>query len=153
MMLPEAHAWSSLSKQRLGRYAEYYVKMAFTLGGLDVYTPEVDDRGLDFIVRAGPGRFYEFQVKAARGLNTYMFMRKAYFVPSPDLYLAVALFTEGREPDLYLVPSTRWLDPSPPFVSRDYEGLKSPPEWGLNLSKGAVPTLEPYRFETMIGKL
>lgn len=152
-MLPEGHSWKELSTQRLGRYAEYYVKMAFTLRGLDVYTPEVDDRGLDFVVRAGPSRFYEFQVKSARGLNSYIFMRKAFFVPSPDLFLAIALFTEGAEPDLYLIPSTVWLEPMPPFVSRDYENLKSAPEYGLNLSKAAQVALEPYRFGAMVAKL
>lgn len=30
-----------------------------------------------------------------------------------------------------------WLDPVPPFVSRDYENLKSADEYGLNLSKAA----------------
>lgn len=152
-MLPTGHSWKQLSAQRLGRYAEYYVKMALTLRGLDVYTPEVDDRGLDFIVRAGAGRYYEIQVKSVRGLNSYIFMRKAFFAPAPDLFLAVALFAEGADPDLYLLPSTIWLEPSGPFVSRDYENLKSPPEYGLNLSKAALAVLEQYRFETIVEKL
>ena len=148
-----AHTWKQLSTQRLGRYAEYYVKLALTLRGLDIYTRVVDDRGLDFIIRSGPGHYAKIQVKAARGLSTYVFMRKAYFAPAPTLALALALFREGAEPDLYLIPSTVWLDPKSPFVSREYEGLKSPPEYGLNLSAGALTTLEPYRLERMVGQL
>ena len=109
--------------------------------------------GSTSIVRAGAGRYYEIQVKSVRGLNSYIFMRKAFFVPAPDLFLAVALFAEGAEPGLYLLPSTRWLDPSSPFVSRDYENLKSPPEYGLNLSKAALTVLQPYHFERMVEQL
>ncbi len=146
-------SWKGLNRIQLGRYAEYYVKMALTLAGLDVYTPEVDDRGLDFIVRAGPGRFYEFQVKSARPSSSYVFMRKSHFQPTPNLFLALVLFDEGEQPALYAVPSDVWLRPEPPFVSRDYAGLKSPPEWGLTLTAAGRVALEPYRFEDVIGRL
>lgn len=43
----------------------------------------------------------------------------------------------GPAPASYLIPSTVWLDPVPPFVSRDFENLKSAPEYGLNLSNAA----------------
>ncbi len=153
-MIASRFTWGHLNKQRVGRYAEYYVKMAATMAGLDVYTPEVDDRGLDFVVRAGPGRFYEFQVKAVRSLSSYIFMRKEYFIPTADLHLALVLMLEGSEPAIYLIPSTVGLDPAPPFVSRDYGGgLKSPPEWGLNLSNAALVALEPYRFEKVVARL
>ena len=147
------YSWRELSRLSLGRYAEYHVKMALTLAGLDVYTPEIDDRGLDFIVRAGPGRFYEFQVKSARRGSSYIFMRKSHFQPAPNLHLALVLFDEGHPPSLYLVPSNVWLQPEPPFVSRDYEGLKSPPEWGLNLTVAGRAALESYRFENVIKRL
>jgi len=38
----------------VGRYAEYYVKMEFTLHGFDVYSAaEVDDKGIDFVIPGG----------------------------------------------------------------------------------------------------
>src|SRR5262245_19891966 len=43
--------WSHLSDQRLGKYAEYYTKMEFTLHGFDVYGAEVDDKSIDFLIR------------------------------------------------------------------------------------------------------
>src|SRR6185312_10560962 len=122
--------WTRLNSQRLGRYAEYFVKMQLTLAGFDVYTPEVDDRGLDFVVRAGGGRYLEFQVKSLRGRSGYVFMRKEHFVPAADLYLALVLFEDAPDPAVYLIPSETWLRPNPPFVGHDYDGLKSPPEWG-----------------------
>lgn len=151
--MPSEHTWTHLSRQRLGRYAEYFVKMRFTLAGLDVYTPEVDDRGLDFVVRARPGRFYEFQVKSGRASNNYVFMQKAHFDLAPDLYLALVLFTEAEEPSVYLIPSTMWLEPIAPFTRRDYEGRKSPPEWGLALTKAGRLALEEYRFERQVSSL
>lgn len=43
--------WNKLSRMQLGKYAEYYAKMEFASYGLDVYTSEVDDHGVDFIVK------------------------------------------------------------------------------------------------------
>ncbi len=70
-----------------------------------------------------------------------------------SLYLALGLFFEGQPPELYLVPSRVWEMPNGVFVSRDYEGLKSKPEWGLNVSQRNTAVLDPYRFETMMEQL
>jgi len=43
--------WNRLSHLQISRYAEYFVKMEFTLFGFEVYTAEVDDRGVDFVIR------------------------------------------------------------------------------------------------------
>ncbi|MGJ0909206.1 hypothetical protein [Clostridium botulinum] len=51
--------WSKLSALQLGRYAEYFTKMEFASYGLEVYTTEVDDNGIDFIAKDKNGRFYE----------------------------------------------------------------------------------------------
>jgi len=46
--MAQRQRWSKLSTLQLGRYAEYFVKMEFTLHGFDVYSAEVDDKGIDF---------------------------------------------------------------------------------------------------------
>lgn len=56
--------WSKLNNLQLVRYAEYFTKMEFAFYGLEVYTSEVDDHGIDFIVKDKKGRFCEIQVKA-----------------------------------------------------------------------------------------
>ena len=53
--------WNRLSRLQIGRYAEYFVKMEFTLFGFEVYTAEVDDRGVDFVIRKDD-RYYDVQV-------------------------------------------------------------------------------------------
>ena len=47
----EKYIWSSLNALQIGKYAEYYAKMEFTLYGFDVFTSEVDDKGIDFVAK------------------------------------------------------------------------------------------------------
>ena len=148
----ERHSWARLNHLQLGRYAEYFVKMEFTLFGYDVYTSEVDDQGIDFVVRRHGGRYYDVQVKSIRGLN-YIFFPKEKFDLRDNLLAAVVLFAEGEPPQLYLIPARTWMQPNALFVSRDYEGKKSKPEFGLNLSQRNLPLLAGFAFETTVESL
>ena len=80
MSTPDRHDWSRLNRLQLGKYAEYVVKMEFVLCGCDVFTCEVDDHGIDFVVRTCNGDHYDVQVKSFRlepGKNTpYVFLKK-----------------------------------------------------------------------------
>ncbi len=62
----EKYAWKNLNHLQIGRYAEYFAKMEFTLFGFDVYTVEVDNRGIDFVIRKDD-QYYDVQVKSVRG--------------------------------------------------------------------------------------
>ncbi len=42
--------WSQLNKQQKGTFGEYVAKMEFAMYGFLVFTAEVDDRGIDFVV-------------------------------------------------------------------------------------------------------
>jgi hypothetical protein len=153
----ERYCWSHLNKQQVGAYTEYFVKMELTMFGFQVYSTEVDDRGIDFVARHGSGPFIEVQVKSLRvsgQASGYVFMQKSKFALSEHLWLALGLLTEGKPPDLYLIASRTWDTPNAIFVSRDYgEGLKSKPEWGLTVSPRNRAALEPYRFENSIKQL
>ena len=143
------YIWSRLNKQQVGAFTEYFVKMEMTMCGFQVYGTEVDDRGIDFVARFEQNPFIEIQVKSLRSTG-YVFMQKEKFLLGEYLYLALGLLLDGQPPDLYLIPSVVWKQESAIFVSRDYEGLKSKPEWGLNISKKNMPLLEPYRFEKVV---
>ena len=143
--MSQHHRWGHLNHLQVGRYAEYYFKMQFVLLGFDVYGAEVDDRGIDFVLRKEPDRYWDVQVKSLRGKG-YVFFQKEKFEIRPNLLAAVALFTDGHEPDLFLFPATRWETPDGVFVDRKYEGLKSRPEYGINISKKGMPALEAFRF-------
>ncbi|MBW2083894.1 MAG: DUF4365 domain-containing protein [Deltaproteobacteria bacterium] len=146
------YEWSKLNRQQVGAFSEYFVKMEMMMHGFQVYSTEVDDRGVDFVVRYENGPFLSIQVKSIREKG-YVFMQKEKFKLSPDLYLALAILHEGVEPRLYLIPSTAWKKPNELLVDRDYEGKKSKPEWGLNLSKKNMGLLEDYAFSKILPKL
>lgn len=145
--------WSRLNNLQLGKYAEYYAKMEFASYGFEVYTSEVDDHGIDFIVKNGNGEFLEIQVKSVRQAN-YVFMRKEKWnINSNNTYLALLMFEDDKLPDFYLIPSTAWQTPNTLLCDKNYEGLKSKPEYGLNLSKKNMPLLVPYGIEEVIKHL
>ena len=145
-------SWAHLDRLRVGRYGEYFAKMALVRAGLDVYSPEVDDRAIDLVIRipSSPPRYLDVQVKTMRGATGYVFMRKPHFTIEDNRYLALVLLAEGAEPEMYLIPSTKWREPLPPFSSRDYPGLKSEPEYRLALSPSALEWLRAYRFTGQI---
>lgn len=144
--------WSELSNLQLGRYGEYFAKMEFASYGLDVYTSEVDDHGIDFVVKNKLGKFFEIQVKAIRLVKTgYVFIRKdKFYINQDNLLLMLLLFKEGKIPKSYLIPSKEWSVQNDLFRDREYKGLKSKPEYGLNLSKKNMKLLEKYKFEESI---
>lgn len=146
---PDDRSWAHLDRLKLGRYGEYFAKMALVRAGLDVYAPEVDDKAIDLIVRVpdSPPRYYDVQVKAVRlPKPTYLFLRKKHFTLEPNRYLALVVLREGEGPLLFMVPAAQWREPQVPFSSRDYAGLKSEPEYGLTLSRESLPALERFRF-------
>jgi len=79
----------------------------------------------------------------------YVFFQKKVFMPRDNLLAAVAVFVDGRLPDLFLIPSRAWTDAANAgfLVERDYGGdMKSKPEWGINVSKVNMPGLARYGF-------
>lgn len=146
------YLWSRLNRGQLGRYAEYYVKMEFVLHGCDVYSAEVDCRGIDFIIRTPANRHFDIQVKSSCK-GSYVFFPKHNFKPRGNLLAAVVLFQEGGQPGLYLIPSTVWKNPNALYVDRNYEGKKSKPEYGLILSGKNRPSLGKYSFDKTVLKI
>jgi hypothetical protein len=138
--------WGKLNRQQVGAFCEYFVKMELTMYGFQVYATEVDDRGIDFVARYENGPYLSVQVKSVRK-SGYVFMQKEKFQLAEDLYLALAILNEGMEPNLYLIPSVIWREPNSVFVDRNYEGLKSKPEWGINISIKNIPLLSKYSFD------
>ena len=138
-----------LTTQALGKFCEYYAKMALLSYGVRIYTPEIDDHGIDFVAEGREG-FLKFQVKGVRGLSQ-VFMEKKYFdAEDGAMYLVLILLIEGEEPDLYVIPASAWRRESPVFVSYDYEGKKSRPDYTVNVSRKNLPELEKYRLENML---
>ena len=127
--------------------------MEFTLAGFDVYSAEVDERGIDFVLRKSDSDYYDVQVKSVRTLH-YTYFPKKIFKPRENLLVAFVVCVEGKPPEFYLIPSIDWLSkPNDLLVSYDYRGKRSEPEWGLSLSKKNMPILQSYAFDKMYTKL
>ena len=145
--------WSQLNHMQLGKYAEYYAKMEFASYGFDVYTSEVDDHGIDFIAKTKSGRFLEIQVKAARQ-NNYVFMQKEKWdILNPDYYLTLLLFEDDKLPEVYLIPATAWKTPDELLCDKNYDGLKSKPEYGLNLSQKNRSILGKFKIKEILNEV
>ena len=144
--------WKILNKQQVGAFSKYFVKMEMTMYGFHVYPSETDDRSIDFVCRYKNGPFLSIKVRSIRE-SGYVFMQKDKFELSPNLYLALAILHEGTEPRLFLIPSEAWKKPNALLVDRNFEGKKSKPEWGLNLSNKNMDLLEQYSYSKMISCL
>lgn len=144
--------WSVLNHLQIGKYAEYFAKMEFISYGFEVFTSEVDDRGIDFVVKNAQGEFCEIQVKSLRG-NGYVFAQKSKFnLNNNNLFMALLIFREGEMPDFFLIPSSAWRLPNKVFVDMDYNkpNQKSAPEYGINISNKNYEILNQYKFEQSI---
>jgi hypothetical protein len=138
-------SWKELTHLQIGKYGEYFAKMAFTKLGFDVYTSEVDDKGIDFVIRKNHKEYFDIQVKTIRRPTSYVFMKKECFSPKDNLFLALIIFEENEiEPTLLIIPSEDWTrGTNKAFVNRNYgEGKKSKPEWGLNITKSNIENLK-----------
>ena len=147
--------WSQLSKQQIGRYAEYYAKMEFTSYGWEVYTSEVDDHGVDFVAKnPNTNLFYEVQVKAARKAQQIFISKDKMPLESFEHRLVCFLyFRDACDPDFYIIPGTAWNNPTPALGDYKYDkpGQKSTPEWSINVTEKNLLLLEPYRSENKLG--
>lgn len=148
--------WSELNNLQLGRYAEYYAKMEFASYGFEVYSSEVDDHGVDFIIKIpNKNEFFEVQVKSVRNYG-YAFVVKSKMPELTDTRLVCYLhFVEGQLPDVFVIPASAWKNPNAVLVDRKYDkpGQKSSPEWGISISRKNYGLLDPYKatnwFENM----
>lgn len=151
--------FDSLNHLQVGKIGEYWAKLALSLYGLDVYTTEVDDKGIDFVIRMDGNSFIEMQVKTLRkAKSAYIFIPKKNAWSEEkihaNLMLALVLLENGKTPELFLIPSVAWQQDSPLLKSRDYgEGYKSAPEWGVNLSAKTRPFLEEFSLEKQVIRL
>ena len=121
--------------------------------GLDIYTSEVDDKGIDFVARKGANRYWEVQVKSVYKSKYIYFVKSAFDIQQANLLVAVVPFVNGEAPTIYLIPAQAWKAPNSLLVSRDFEGKASAAEWGLQLSRKNIPLLSRYAFELVVGAL
>ena len=105
---------------------------------------------IDFVAKTKNGSYLELQVKAVRQ-NNYTFMRKdKWNIDDNNTYLILMLFVDYKMPDVYMIPATAWKTPDALLSDKNYVGLKSKPEYGVNISKKNIPLLERFNLEKTI---
>lgn len=144
-----ADRWSQLSRSELIALGKTVVRDRLESLGCSVDAPRslIDGR---LHVQTPAGRSLEIFVSTQRG-GGYVFWTKRRFQPESDRFAAVVLLADATDPDVYLLPSTEWLNASPPLTNRDNIGKKSEPEFGISLAHSSLPELERYRWDERHG--
>jgi hypothetical protein len=145
--------WNALNNLQLGKYAEYYAKMELSSYGFDVYSSEVDDHGIDFIVKTRDGDFLEFQVKSVLRTDNVFLVKKNWDITNRNLYLFIMTFVDGFQPKSYIIPATAWGSPNALLKDYEYIGKKSDPEYALKLTRTNQHLLEPYGIDVQIAEI
>ena len=57
-------------------------------------------------------------------------------------------FEDGKLPEVYIIPAKAWEKPNDLLKDKDYDGLKSKPAWGINVSRKNLDLLKEYEIET-----
>lgn len=144
--------WSEFNRQQLGRYGELFAMMEYMSYGYEIYTPEVDDHGVDFLAIGSDGVPLAIQVKSVRNFN-YTYVQKNKIELDEKHFVAYVRFADGCPPKLYIIPATVWKTPNQLFVDYEYgkEGQVSKPEYGISMAASRLPMLEEYNVEKMMG--
>lgn len=85
-----------------------------TFAGFDIYTTDVDDKGIDFIIRTDNEKHIDVQVKTIRQKTGYVFVSKEKWKNElrENLYLALIILKNNEMPSVYFIPSKVWEQPT-----------------------------------------
>ena len=134
--------WSRLGGTELIAFGKDIVTDKLARLGCIVTQPS-NPRDGKLAVRTGAGRRVEVFVSTQR-VGGYVFWTKRRLQPSEHRFAVLVLLGDDPEPGVYLVPSLEWADASPPLTDRDYEGRKSEPEYGIEISASSLASLRRY---------
>ena len=139
-------SWTRLGRSDLIAFGRNLVSERIEQLGCAVTPPPspVDGR---LSVRTTTGRSLEVFVSTQR-IGGYTFWTKRRLQPAIDRIAVLVLLSDAPVPELYLVPSTEWLDARAPLTDRDYEGRKSEPEYGIEITSSTVPLLARYNWSS-----
>ena len=146
-------SYKKLSHLQIGNIGEYWVKLVFTLLGFDTFTSEVDDKGIDFILRINNKKYLDIQVKTITEKTNYVFVKKETWNNelNENMYLALVLLKDYSEPKIYLINAKEWENENTLLRNREYKKeQKSQPEWGINISKKNLNLLEKYEIKKVL---
>jgi hypothetical protein len=137
--------WSQLSRSELIALGRTIVRDRLERLGCTVDAP-TGLVGGSLQVRTPSGRSLDVFVSTQR-VGGYVFWTKRRFQPAADRFAAIVLLTEAEDPAMYFVPSTEWLNASPPLKDRPNIGKRSEPEYGISVARSSLPALARYAWD------
>lgn len=147
----------NLDKHTKGRIAELIAKAHFLSWGFEVYEPEVDNRGADFIARrTNTDSTYWVQVKSTTKSNRANIVINSFKQLNKDkFYIYYVRFNKQDDEGLFLIPVTAWKKENRALVIRNYKSkkTKSAPELGINDSNKNYHLLEQYRASKVLNHM
>ncbi|SRR6266480_4509023 len=144
------YEWAHLNKLQKGSYGVHFAKMEFAMRGFLVFTSDVDDRGIDFVVRNDNGKHFDIQVKAITDKN-YTYIKQSKFAPS--LWVTLIVLKARLEPRLYLLNRPDWdVNKTGLLKLNKYPGAKEA-EYGIFLADKRQEELEGFAFHKRIEAL
>jgi hypothetical protein len=141
---PGEHLWSTLGRREIKELGRSLVEQRFEARGC-VVTRDADARSGRLVVRRRE-TIIEVYVSTQRA-GGYALWTKRRLQLDGDRYVALVVLADGEPPQLFAVPTLAFLDPVPPLVSRDYIGLASEPEYGIELTASALDALDRYAWD------
>lgn len=132
--------WNALNREQLGRFGECFAKMVFTSYGWYVYTTEVDDHGIDFVVKTPDDKeYFDVQVKSVTAGKDTLNIKKDKMIVDSRHLICYLRFSEGELPDVYVFRTCAWENPRYRQIlgMNDYSSPKtsSAPEYNVKFSK------------------
>ena len=145
--------WSALSKPQVSGVGVELVRQRLAAAGFSVAAAS-ERTPTRLVVQRYGSREYAVRVATCRppGGN-YAFFTKKTMALDENTFVALVLLEDGRAPDLFLIPTVAWCEPSSLLVDRDYEGMQSDPEWGISVTGKSRPLLESFMFSRQLGAL
>lgn len=97
----------------------------------------------------------KYQIKMRTYNGNYNFISKNELPELKDnIFVAIVYWIQNKPSKIFLCPTTLWKDDTNGiFKEKNYEGLSSGAEWGINLTENKISLLEEYEFSKMIAKL
>jgi hypothetical protein len=142
--------WSGLTRHELIAFGRKAVIDRLQEIGCQVDSGDRSGTG-PLEVTTASGRDIEVFVSTQR-LGGYAFWTKRRLQPAPARFAAIVVLAGDDDPEVLLVPTTDWLDASPPLRDRDNVGKRSEPEYGISLAGSWMPALTRYAWEPAAAK-
>ena len=118
--------------------------------GYLVFSAEIDDRGVDFVVRNDAGRHFDVQVKTVTDRN-YTYITESKF--SESLWICLVVLTEGDHPTLYLFSGRDWNSDTSNLLQRHHFPKSKEAEYGIHIAKKRVLVMKRFAFDQSVERL